>query len=895
MNRRFKLTLLRDDQISGTRRAVAILLAAVIALISSLPDFLDWPRNVPALIGLMLISLTAAAAGTVAFGRVGRGRWEKTVEANLGTIRRSARAIPQQRQAPVLSDFRGRTDELARWQRVHDELRRLRERGGPQNQNPVILAMHGPPGSGKSALAHALARKLAPKYDQIVVANFGASGTARSPADITRDILLQLGWPDEDMPHETADRVATLRSLTRNKKILFLFDAVRDHDQVAHVIPAEPKGAVIITSRREIGTSLGLPSREPVAPASLHDSLEMLTAISGLDWTTDPEAAVEVVELCGHVPLAIRAAAERVRDGQDLRYVAATLRPAIGRTIELTYAGRSIHARIESEFKRLNAMQQRALTLLASMDSESFVPWVLRPLLDVDRGLSRGIVAGLASAQFLEIDGRDSSRRPRYRIPPIMRLFAIEQQNPEDVRLATQRVNEAYLELIDDVLVEYDPTYRPIRSGPRQWRSEGSTIATTLAETLDGIIRREYLNLVRVILAADPVTYQELIWRVAALLDGRIPALPPGPRLIEEQIVQIEAAFARGIAAAEAAGTIAGQVYVHTGRAQFLAAVERYTEARSALETAERIVDAGARPPGETAALRLRIARVRTWLLLEAGASTEAERVLTQAWAHAQHLTEEDRRRPQTQVDIAILSQFNAGVDRQAASQRWEQWLTAKAPADGIADFHATLATAESLRRKGYWDDAATTLRRVLGQDFAARSHSSVHYRMALFRIEQARYPHADAPQAATTRTRRQRVIRSAIEHAAACVLTYGAIDDKIGQLRGRALLIRALVLANKLMAATQLDLELKASLDRIAEQREPNVWIESLRAHYQQAHAELELAQNRPAAAYASVAEAVQIFHNLGDWRNHGDAWRLLQEIYLRMTTEQAEAPKAW
>lgn len=895
MNRWLKLSLLRDDQISAKRRALALVLAAVVALVTSLPDFLDWPRNVPALIALVLISLAAAAVGTIAFGRVGKGKWEQTVRDNIATIRRSARTIPQVRPAPLLSDFRGRSDELRRWQTTHDELRKLRAEGGSQEQNPVVLALHGPPGSGKSALAHALSRNLAKHYpDGIVVANFGASGTARSPADITRDILLQLGWPDEDMPHETADRVATLRSFTRGKKILFLFDAVRDHDQVAQVIPSEPQCAVIITSRREIGTSLGLPPREPVAPASLHDSLEMLTAISGLDWTTDPETAVELAELCGHMPLAIRAVAERVRDGQDLRYVAATLRPASGRTSEFTYAGRSIHARIESEFKRLNPTQQRALTLLASMDSESFVPWVLRPLLKLDRGVSRGIVAGLATAQFLELDGRDSSGLPRYRIPPIMRLFAMEQQDAEDVKQATERIDDAYLELIDEVLAHYDPTYRRIRPGPRAWRSADSTIATRLAENLDGIIRREYLNLVRIILAADPVTYQELIWRVAALLDGRIPPLPPGPRTIEEQTADIEAAFSRAITAAEATGTTEGQVYVQAARAQFLAAVERYSEARSALDHAENLIHNKPVPPGDAAALRLRIARVRAWLHLEVGANADAERVLTNAWSAAKHLTDEARDRQQTQSDIAILGQFNADIDRTAAGRKWHQLLAGGPSVTSIASFHATLTKAESLRRTGYWDDAANTLRDLLGRDVAARSHSSIHYRIALYRIEQARNSDKDAPQAAVTDDRRQQVIRSAIEHAAACILTYGTIDDKIGQLRGRALLIRALVLAEKLMAATQLDLELKANLYRIAGRRQPDLWIESLRARYLQAHAELEVAHGRYESAYSSIAHAVQLFHTLGDWRNHGDAWRLLQQIYTDMTNANGQAPKS-
>ena len=129
-------------------------------------------------------------------------------------------------------------------------------------------------------------------------------------------------------------------------------------------------------------------------------------------------------------------------------------------------------------------------------------------------------------------------------------------------------------------------------------------------------------------------------------------------------------------------------------------------------------------------------------------------------------------------------------------------------------------------------------------------------------------------------------------ERAAACVLTYGAIDDKVGQLRGRALLIRALVLAERLVPATQLDLELKATLDRLMGRAEPPVWLESLQAHYHLAHAELEVAKNKHESGYDSIARAVQLFHSLGDWRNHGDASRLLQAIYNVMTEQTNKGP---
>src|SRR5687767_11268424 len=111
--------------------------------------------------------------------------------------------------------------------------------------------------------------------------------------------------------------------MTTGKKILFEFDAARNHDQVLQVLPTEPSCAVIISSRRDLSAQLNAPQGVALGPPPLQDALEMLTAVSGFDWMLQAEYAVEVVELCGRLPGAIVAAAERVLvDGTDLRHIA---------------------------------------------------------------------------------------------------------------------------------------------------------------------------------------------------------------------------------------------------------------------------------------------------------------------------------------------------------------------------------------------------------------------------------------------------------------------------------------------------------------------------------------------------------------------------------------------
>jgi hypothetical protein len=294
------------------------------ALLNAYPDFMNIPRLGPVWLAVFSILTGALGAATnVAFSEPSSVRHHARRASQA-----LARSLPPVRSAPAFTQFTGRQQELDQWVASHDRLRELRTAGQVQ-AGPVVLAIHGPAGVGKSAFALELARRLADKYDDGVFAvSFGTGATARSASDIARELLIQLGWPDtpEDMPHTTVDRVSTLRSLTRGQAMLFVFDAVRDHDQVRQVMPAETKCAVILVSRREIGSSLGFPARPPLSRPTMHDCLEMFTSIRSAPWTRAAQLAVEVVELCDRLPLAIKAAAEQARDSGDLRYVVQRLR-----------------------------------------------------------------------------------------------------------------------------------------------------------------------------------------------------------------------------------------------------------------------------------------------------------------------------------------------------------------------------------------------------------------------------------------------------------------------------------------------------------------------------------------------------------------------------------------
>jgi len=285
--------------------------------------------------------------------------------------------------AERLSTFRGRSAQLASLTALHDRERKVRDIVGssPQAIGPVVLSIHGKPGVGKSVLAQELARQLTPQYpDGILYANFGLGTGPRPAAEILSTFLLDLGWSEEEMPTGATDRAYLLRSLTAGRRYLFLFDAARHHGQVLQALPTESGCGVIVTSRRDLGPALNAPSQPPLDVPPVDEAVEILAAVAQMNWEAQPEQAIELVDLCGRLPVAIRSAAERVViDGTDLRHVVDLLRSPEGRLLWLERGGRGVTELFQSEYERLTEIQQKALCLLTVVASTTFVPWVLSP------------------------------------------------------------------------------------------------------------------------------------------------------------------------------------------------------------------------------------------------------------------------------------------------------------------------------------------------------------------------------------------------------------------------------------------------------------------------------------------------------------------------------------
>jgi DNA-binding SARP family transcriptional activator len=159
-------------------------------------------------------------------------------------------AIPQQLPAPR-TILTGCADQL---RLVTSALA-----GSARHGRARLAIVHGPPGSGKSALALTAAHQVAPRFPdgQLYLDLSAASASPLADADEVAGILLRA------LASRTLGGVpaaARLRSVLTGRRLLMFLDNVADPCLVRSLIPAEPRCAVLVTSSQSLGT-LGAATR----------------------------------------------------------------------------------------------------------------------------------------------------------------------------------------------------------------------------------------------------------------------------------------------------------------------------------------------------------------------------------------------------------------------------------------------------------------------------------------------------------------------------------------------------------------------------------------------------------------------------------------------------------
>jgi DNA-binding SARP family transcriptional activator len=228
---------------------------------------------------------------------------QETATTPLRPQRRMIRVVPRQLPAPV-RHFVGRLDEQSALDALLDSV--------SASPGPVLAAITGTAGIGKSALALQWAHRVAQRFPDgqlyVNLRGYDPVGPPLEPLSAIRGFLESLGTPADAIPREPHAQAALYRSLLSGRRVLIVLDNVRDGEQARQLLPGAAGAMALITSRDDL---TGLAAHEgaariPLALLGEADARRLLAGHVGADRIArHAETADELVKLCAHLPLAL--------------------------------------------------------------------------------------------------------------------------------------------------------------------------------------------------------------------------------------------------------------------------------------------------------------------------------------------------------------------------------------------------------------------------------------------------------------------------------------------------------------------------------------------------------------------------------------------------------------
>jgi len=329
-------------------------------------------------------------------------------------------------QAPAdLADFTGREPEVATCLRVLD---------GPGERAVRVVAISGRAGVGKSALAVHLAHRLRHSYpDGHLYADLDADGDPARPGDVLGCFLRALGVPGAALPDDLDERAALFRSRLADRRMLLILDDAANERQVRPLLPGGAGCSVLLTSRSRLSALEGCHTVDlDVFPTE--SALALVERIVDASRVrAERSAAVALIDLCGHLPLAVRIAATRAAGSPDvpLAWSVDRLADERRRLDELSVGDLDVRASIGAGYQALAEPQRRVLRRLALLDAADVAAWVAAAVADIAMDDAQTALRALVERRLLDEAGVDRCGQLRYRFHSLVRLFARERAHAE--------------------------------------------------------------------------------------------------------------------------------------------------------------------------------------------------------------------------------------------------------------------------------------------------------------------------------------------------------------------------------------------------------------------------------------------------------------------------------
>jgi hypothetical protein len=332
---------------------------------------------------------------------------------------------PRPAELPAaLADFTGRVQELAHLGVLCAAMGYAP--GAEKSAAPGALAIAGPPGVGKSALALRLAHDLASKYPdgQLYRDLRGSDTTQVAASAVLGHFLRALGVRPGEVPDDPAERAALYRTLLADRRVLVLLDNASDEAQVRPLLPAGTGSAVLVTCRNPLPALEGATTYQ-LDVLDRDEAVALLSRVAGPDRIgADPTGSKDIVEHCGRLPLAVRIAAARLRARSDWNPadVARRLADARRRLCELHIGDLDVRVCFELSYRDLDVDAARLFRRLSLVPGPTFSVELASVLSDLPESETESLLDRLVLDQLVA----PVVCAGQYQVHYLLRLFAFE-------------------------------------------------------------------------------------------------------------------------------------------------------------------------------------------------------------------------------------------------------------------------------------------------------------------------------------------------------------------------------------------------------------------------------------------------------------------------------------
>jgi DNA-binding SARP family transcriptional activator/tetratricopeptide (TPR) repeat protein len=287
-----------------------------------------------------------------------------------------------------------------------------------------VLAISGPGGMGKTALALHAAHEVTASYPdgQLWADLRGTEEQPADPAEVLGEFLRALGVPS--VPETRNERATLYRSTMAGRRMLVLLDDAADGPQVRDLLPGGGRSVVLITARRRM-PDIGAPAHH-VAPLGAFDDetagelFHRIVADAHVDLAGEQDAVGAVVQLCAGLPLAVRMAAFlRVEafhrsTGELLRQL------TVQGPTAFAYGAESLARTLGAGLIPLDDRARRLFVGLGRLALPTFAEWTAAAVLDEPGPAAGDALAQLAAAGMADpVPGLS-----RYRFHDMTREYA---------------------------------------------------------------------------------------------------------------------------------------------------------------------------------------------------------------------------------------------------------------------------------------------------------------------------------------------------------------------------------------------------------------------------------------------------------------------------------------